>query len=77
MRIRYPCKEVAPMRCEPENRRVYTVSYPTRGSRLARTAGIILIAAGVLLIVLCVPLWAWLALIGAVLIFIGVLLLRK
>ena len=65
------------MRCEPENRRVYRVSYPTRGSRLARTAGIILIAAGVLLIILCVPLWAWLALVGAALILLGVLLLRK
>ena len=64
------------MRCEPENR-VYRVSYPTRGSLLARVAGVILIAGGVLLIVLCVPLWAWMALIGTALIFIGVLLLQK
>jgi len=69
-------KEGTLMRCGPE-KRVYTASYPSRGSRLARVAGIILIAAGVLLIVLCVPLWAWLALIGAALILIGLLLMRK
>jgi len=67
---------VALMRCEPESR-VYEASYPSRGSRLARVVGIVLIAAGMLLIVLCVPLWAWLALIGAALIFIGLLLLQK
>ena len=44
---------------------------------LARAVGIVLIAAGVLLIVLCVPLWAWMSLIGAALIFVGVLLLQK
>ena len=57
------------MRCEPENR-VYKVSYPSKGSLLARVTGI-------LLIVLCVPLWAWMALIGTALIFVGVLLLQK
>ena len=36
------------MRCEPENR-VYRVSYPARGSLLARVAGVILIAGGVLI----------------------------
>ena len=64
------------MRCEPENR-VYKISYPTKGSLLARIAGVFLIAAGILLIILCVPLWAWMALIGTALIFIGVLLLQK
>ena len=64
------------MRCEPENR-VYRVSYPAKGSLLARAAGVVLIAGGVLLIVLCVPLWAWMALIGTALIFVGVLLLQK
>ena len=64
------------MRCEPENR-VYKVSYPAKGSVLARIVGILLIAAGILLIVLCVPLWAWMALIGNALIFVGVLLLQK
>ena len=64
------------MRCEPENR-VYKVSYPSKGSLLARVTGILLIAAGILLIVLCVPLWAWTALIGTALIFVGVLLLQK
>lgn len=64
------------MRCEPQNR-VYQAKFPTKGSTLARAVGIVLIAAGVLLIVLCVPLWAWMALIGAALIFVGVLLLQK
>ncbi|MBQ9196376.1 MAG: hypothetical protein IJ157_03950 [Clostridia bacterium] len=64
------------MRCEPENR-VYKAKYPTKGSVLARLVGILLIAAGVLLIVLCVPMWAWMALIGTALIFLGVLLLQK
>ena len=64
------------MRCQPENR-VYKAKYPTKGSMLSRAVGIVLIAAGVLLIVLCVPLWAWMSLIGAALIFVGVLLLQK
>ncbi|MBQ7455623.1 MAG: hypothetical protein IJS53_04200 [Clostridia bacterium] len=64
------------MRCEQE-RRVYTASYPSRGSRVARAVGIVLIVSGVLVIVLCVPLWAWLALIGAAMIFVGTLLLQK
>ena len=64
------------MRCGP-NKQVYTASYPSKGSRLARVVGVILIAAGVLLIVLCVPLWAWLALVGAALILIGLLLMQK
>lgn len=64
------------MHCGPD-RGVYSANYPSKGGRIARITGVILIAAGILLIVLCVPLWAWLALIGAVLIFIGVLLLHK
>ena len=39
--------------------------------------GIVLIVAGVILIILCVPLWAWLSLIGAALMIVGLLLLRK
>lgn len=64
------------MRCEPQNR-VYKASYPSKGSMLARIVGIVMIAAGMLMIVICVPLWAWMALIGTALIFIGVLLLQK
>lgn len=64
------------MRCETENR-VCQISYPSRGSMLARIVGTVLIVAGVLLIVLCVPLWAWMALVGTALIFVGVLLLQK
>ena len=69
-------KEGTPMRCPPETH-VYQAKYPAKGSTLARAVGIVLVAAGVLLIVLCVPLWAWMALIGAALIFVGVLLLQK
>lgn len=64
------------MRCGPENR-VYQANFPSRGSMLARIVGMLLIAAGMLLIVVCVPLWAWMALIGTALIFVGVLLMQK
>ena len=51
--------------------------YPSSGSFLLRVAGYVLIAAGVLVILLCVPYWAWLALVGAVLILLGLMLVRK
>ncbi|MBR3109062.1 MAG: hypothetical protein IKH30_18050 [Clostridia bacterium] len=51
--------------------------YPSGGSFLLRIAGYVLIGAGVLLILLCVPCWAWLALVGAALILLGLLLIRK
>ena len=51
--------------------------YPSGGSFLLRIAGYVLIGAGVLLILLCVPGWAWLALVGAALILLGLLLIRK
>lgn len=51
--------------------------YPGGGSVLLRVAGYVLIGAGVILILLCVPGWAWLALVGAALILLGVLLIRK
>lgn len=69
------CKEVAAMRCGSGGR-VYTTSYPSLGGKVLRIVGITLIVTGVILIVLCVPLWAWLALVGAALIVIGVLLLK-
>ncbi len=50
--------------------------YPAR-SRLMSIIGIVLIALGVLLILICVPYWAWLALVGAALIVLGILMLRK
>lgn len=64
------------MRCGPENR-VYQTKFPSRGSTLSRIVGMVLIAVGMLLIVVCVPLWAWMALIGTALIFVGVLLMQK
>ncbi len=64
------------MHCEPD-RGVYSANYPSKGGKITRILGLVFIVAGILLIVLCVPLWAWLALIGAVLILIGVLLLHK
>ena len=51
--------------------------YPSGRSILFRIAGYVLIGAGVLVILLCVPCWAWLALVGAVLILLGLLLIRK
>ena len=51
--------------------------YPGGGSIALRIAGYVLIFAGVILILLCVPGWAWLALVGAALILLGVLLIRK
>lgn len=51
--------------------------YPTGRSFLLRIAGYVLIGAGVLVILLCVPCWAWLALVGAGLILLGLTLVRK
>ncbi len=51
--------------------------YPSGRSILFRIAGYVLIGAGVLVILLCVPCWAWLALVGAALILLGLLLIRK
>ena len=51
--------------------------YPGSKSLILRIAGYVLIGTGILLILLCVPFWAWLALIGAALILLGLLLIRK
>ena len=59
------------MPCEP----VRIAKYPSKGGKITRIIGIVLIVAGV--IILCVPLWAWLSLIGAALMIVGLLLLRK
>ena len=66
-------KEVARMPCEP----VRIAKYPSKGGKITRIIGIVLIVAGVILIILCVPLWAWLSLIGSALMIVGLLLLRK
>lgn len=51
--------------------------YPSGKSLPIKIAGYVLIGAGVILVLLCVPCWAWLALIGAALILLGLLLVRK
>ena len=51
--------------------------YPSGKGVLLRAAGYLLVASGLLLILLCVPSWAWLALVGAALILLGLLLIRK
>ncbi len=51
--------------------------YPSGKSILLRIAGYLLIGAGALLILLCVPSWAWLAIVGAALILLGLMLIRK
>ena len=56
---------------------VRIAKYPSKGGKITRIIGIVLIVAGVILIILCVPLWAWLSLIGAALMIVGLLLLRK
>jgi len=56
---------------------VRTRCYPTGKSTALRIAGFVLIGIGVLLILLCVPFWAWLAFLGAALILAGLLLIRK
>jgi len=51
--------------------------YPSGKSILLRIAGYVLIGIGVLMILLCVPSWAWLAFLGAALILLGLMLIRK
>lgn len=51
--------------------------YPAVKSTALTILGIALIAVGVLLVFLCVPYWAWLAAIGALLIALGILLVKK
>lgn len=51
--------------------------YPSGKSVYLRAAGFVLIGAGVLVILLCVPNWAWMALLGAALILLGAVLIRK
>lgn len=52
----------------------YQKCYPG-GSKLTTIAGYVLLAAGILLVFCCIPVWAWLALLGLVLIAAGFVLL--
>ena len=51
--------------------------YPSGKSMILRIAGYVLIGAGAVLILLCVPVWAWLAAIGAALVVLGWVLIQK
>jgi len=48
-----------------------------RGNTARIVLGVLLIVAGILLIIIWVPLWMWVFLLGFVMIAIGVILLRK
>lgn len=61
------------MQCKQDE--VYKKTYPDRNSNLKRIIGGIFIALGVLILIWCIPVWAWFSLIGIVLIVVGVLLL--
>ena len=50
--------------------------YPTGDKKPLEYAGYALLALGALMLFLCVPCWAWLALLGAALIAAGFLLLK-
>ena len=51
-------------------------SYPSGKSSVLRVIGFVLIGLGILLILICVPFWAWIAFLGALLILAGLLLIR-
>lgn len=53
----------------------YERCYPARSKPLT-IAGYVLLATGILLLFLCIPAWAWLALLGILLIVAGFVLLR-
>lgn len=61
------------MQCKQDD--VYKKSYPDRSSIFKKILGGILIAVGVLILILCIPGWAWFSLVGIGLIVAGVLLL--
>lgn len=55
----------------------YQKKYPGGINILLRIAGGILIAAGIFILIFCIPCWAWLSLIGIILIVIGVVLILQ
>lgn len=50
--------------------------YPTGASTPLMIAGYALVALGIILLFVCIPCWAWLALLGVGLMVAGVLVLR-
>lgn len=55
----------------------YEKKYPGGNSLLLRIAGALFIAVGVLILIFCIPGWAWLSLIGVVLIVVGIILILQ
>ena len=64
------------MHCERDEM-PYEKKYPGGNSLLLRIAGALFIAAGVLILIFCIPGWAWLSLIGVVLIVVGIILILQ
>ncbi len=60
-----------------QKEKVRVQCYPGGKNILLQIAGYCLICLGMVLILLCVPSWAWLSVLGAALILAGVLLIRK
>ena len=56
---------------------VHTHCYPGGKSIVVRVTGIVLMAIGAILVLFCVPFWAWIAAIGGIMILVGILLIRK
>ena len=50
--------------------------YPSGKSNLLRIVGFGLISLGLILLLFCVPWWAWIAIIGALLIAFGIILAK-
>lgn len=50
--------------------------YPTGNSKPLMIAGYALVITGVILLFVCIPCWAWLALLGLALMIAGILLLK-
>ena len=57
--------------------RVRVQCYPSSKSTILKIIGYVLIGGGVLLFLFCVPIWAWLAVIGAAMILLGLLLIHE
>lgn len=50
--------------------------YPSGKSSLLRIVGFVMIGLGLILLLFCVPWWAWIAIIGALLIALGIILAK-
>jgi len=57
--------------------RVRVQCYPSGKSAVLKIIGYVLIGGGILLFLFCVPFWAWLAVIGAAMILVGLLLIHE